>query len=204
MITLHDEAVLAEPALARAGSPLTLVGHSYGAAVALILALRDPGRVRAMALYEPTLFALVDAESPAPNDADGIRHTVDEASAALDAGNRDAAAECFINYWMGAGAWNQTPARAKPAIVTSMTNVRRWAHALFTEPTPLEAFRELDVPVLYMTGRRSTPSAHGVARLLVSALPRVEVVQMDDLGHMGPVTHPEQVNKQIKQFLDKQ
>ncbi len=157
-----------------------------------------------MALYEPTLFALVDAESPAPNDADGIRHTVDEAGAALDAGDSAAAAECFIDYWMGAGAWDQTPPRAKPAIVTSMTNVRRWAHALFTEPTPLEAFRELDVPVLYMTGRRSTPSAHGVARLLVSALPRVEVVEMDDLGHMGPVTHPEQVNKQIKQFLDKQ
>jgi pimeloyl-ACP methyl ester carboxylesterase len=40
----------------------TLVGHSYGAAVALIAALATPGRVRAMALYEPTLFALLDAE----------------------------------------------------------------------------------------------------------------------------------------------
>lgn len=203
-ITLHDEAMLVEPALARAGSPITLVGHSYGAAVALILALKNPGRVRAMALYEPTLFSLLAAESPAPNDADGIRHTVDKAGAALDAGDPDAAAECFVDYWMGAGAWDQTPPRAKPAIVTSMTHVRRWGHALFTEPTPLDAFRQLNVPVLYLTGARSTASAHGVARLLVSALPRVEALEMGGLGHMGPVTHPDQVNQQIKQFLDKQ
>ena len=53
----------AGPVLTRAGSPLALVGHSYGAAVALIAALATPGRVRAMALYEPTLFALLDAET---------------------------------------------------------------------------------------------------------------------------------------------
>ena len=54
-----------------------------------------------MALYEPTLFALLDAETPAPNEAEGIRNAVADASAALDAGNPDAAAERFIDYWMG-------------------------------------------------------------------------------------------------------
>ena len=72
VIHLQDEVGLIEPVLTRAGSPLALVGHSYGAAVALIAALADPGRVRAMALYEPTLFALLDAETPAPNAAEGI------------------------------------------------------------------------------------------------------------------------------------
>ena len=203
VITLHDEAALVEPLLAKAGSPLALVGHSYGAAVALITALSNPGRVRAMALYEPTLFALLDAEKPAPNEADGIRNAVAHAALALDAGNQDAAAECFIDYWMGLGAWQQTPAPRKPAIAAQVTNVRRWAHALFTEPTPLEAFGSLDVPVLYMVGKRSTASAHGVARLLTAALPRVEVVEFDRLGHMGPVTHPDQVNPVIAQFLER-
>ncbi|MGI9085017.1 MAG: alpha/beta fold hydrolase [Aeromicrobium sp.] len=202
-ITLGDEAALIEPVLAEAGSPFTLVGHSYGAAVALVAALADPGRVRAMALYEPTLFALIDAESPAPNDADGIRQAVDAAGAALDAGDTDVAAERFIDYWMEAGAWERTPPQRKPPIAASVRNVRRWGHALLTEPTPLSAFRELDVPMLYLTGRRSTASAHGVARLLVAALPRVEVVEMDDLGHMGPVTHPDQVNKEIVRFLER-
>ena len=50
VIALSDEVALIEPVLARAGSPLSLVAHSYGAAVALVAALGDPSRVRAMAL----------------------------------------------------------------------------------------------------------------------------------------------------------
>lgn len=203
VIRLRDEVALIEPVLTRAGSPLALVGHSFGAVVALIAALENPGRIRAMALYEPTLFSLLDAEKPAPNEADGIRNVVVEAGVALDAGNQDAAAERFIDYWMCTGSWAKTPEQRKPPIAASVTNVRRWGHALFTEPTPLKAFRSLDVPVLYMVGKRSTPSAHGVARLLVNALPRVEVMEFETVGHMGPVTHPDLVNDAIAQFLER-
>ena len=203
IISLHDEVALIEPVLARAGSPLTLVGHSYGAAVALMAALANPGRVRAMALYEPTLFGLLDAEAAPPNEADGIRNAVAGASFALDAGDEDAAAEHFIDYWMGKGSWKRTPDQRKAPIAVSVRNVRRWAYALFTEPTPLAAFRSLDIPVLYMVGKRSTVSARGVARLLTKTLPRVEVVEFGELGHMGPITHPEPVNAVIARFLER-
>ena len=204
VITLADEAALIEPVLAKAGAPFALVGHSYGAAVALVAALANPGRVRALALYEPTFFSLIDAEKPAPNDADGIRNAVARSSAALDVGNKDAAAEQFIDYWMGTGAWKQTPEPRKPQIAASVSNVRRWGHALTTEPTPLAAFRSLQIPVLYMVGKRSTASAHGVARLLTKALPRVEFVEFEKLGHMGPVTHTEPVNAAILRFLERE
>lgn len=92
-VRLRDEAALLEPVFARAGEPFALVGHSYGAAVALVAALAAPQRVRALALYEPTLFSLLDAESPPPNEADGIRATVAAAAAALDAGDPAGAAE---------------------------------------------------------------------------------------------------------------
>jgi pimeloyl-ACP methyl ester carboxylesterase len=201
VIRLQDEVEFIAPVLARAGTPLSLVGHSYGGAIALVAALRQPGRVRAVAVYEPTLFSLIEAEGPSPNDADGIRNTIVATSAALDAGNADAAAEHFIDYWMGAGSWAQTPEPRKPAISASVKNARRWAHALMSEPTPLAAFAALDVPVLYMLGKRSTAAAHGVARLLTKALPRVEVLEFEKLGHMGPVTHPDVVNDAIAAFL---
>src|SRR5258706_6705508 len=200
---LHDEVALIEPVLSGAGSPLALVGHSYGAAVARIAAIENPRRVRAVALYEPTLFALLDAEAPPPNQADGIRNAVAAASAAIDAGDNDVAAERIIDYWMGPGSWVRTPPQRKLLIAASVTNVPTWAHALFSEPTSLAAFRELTVPVLYMVGKRSTRSAHGVARLLASALPRVELLEFEDLGHMGPITHPNPVNEAIAQFLER-
>ena len=201
-ITLSDEAGLIAPVLEKAGAAITLVGHSYGAAVALIAALRNPGRVRALVLYEPTLFSLIDAEGPAPNEADGIRDAVAAAAAALDAGNADAAARHFIDYWMGEGTWSRMPAERKPPIAASVRNVRRWAHALFEEPAPLAAFGALDVPVLYLVGERTTASARGVARLLAPVLPKARVVRLERLGHMGPVTHPEVVNEKIAAFLD--
>ena len=200
-LTLGDEVAFLEPAFDAAGAPFALVGHSYGGAVALMAALAHPRRVRALALYEPTLFALVDAHRPPPNGADGIRATAAAAGAALDAGDRDAAARHFIDFWMGDGSWAATPASRKPAIAESIVNVRRWGHALFTEPTPLQAFAALEIPVLYMLGRESPESSKAVARLLIRVLPNVRVVEFEGLGHMAPVTHPPVVNETIAGFL---
>lgn len=200
-IRLRDEVDFIEPVLARAEAPLFLVGHSYGAAVALIAALANPRRVRALALYEPTLFSLLDATGLSPNAADGIRDVVADATVAVEAGDGDRAAERFIDYWSGAGAWRRIPDARKPAIAASVSNVRLWVQALFGEPTPLSTFASLDIPVLYMAGQLSPPSSLGVARLLTRVLPRVQFVQLEDAGHMGPVTHSEAVNDAIERFL---
>jgi pimeloyl-ACP methyl ester carboxylesterase len=201
LATLSDEAALLEPVLAHAGEPFALVGHSYGAAVALIAALKDPKRVRAMALYEPTLFALVEAASPQPNEADGICAAVARSIAALDGGDESAAAGHFIDYWMGAGSWARTPESRKAPIAASMHSIRSWSHALLREPTPASAFAALDMPVLYMTGKKSPAPARGVAKILTQVLPRVEVIEFEDLGHMAPVTHPDAINAAISHFL---
>ena len=74
----------------------------------------------------------------------------------------------------------------------------RTGRALFTEPTRLETFRTLAVPVLYMVGAKSPASPRGVARL-----PDVGVVEFAGLGHMGPVTHPEVVNGAVAEFLSR-
>ena len=201
VIRLQDELNLLAPVFAGAGESFALVGHSYGAAVALLAALRHPGRVRALVLYEPTLFAVVDARQSPPNGADGIRDAVLAAGAALDAGDKTLAARHFIDFWMGSGSWDMTPEQRKPAIAASVVNIRRWAHALFTEPTPAQAFAALDVPVLYMLGDNSPESAHAVASILLPVLSRVEVIRFPGLGHMGPLTHPEIVNAEIARFL---
>jgi len=178
-----------------------LVGHSYGAAVALMMALARPERIRALALYEPTLFALLEEEAPGQAAADGIRWAASDAAAAIERHDPAAAAERFIDYWMGPGTWRRTPAARREAIAASMRNVAGWARALFSEPTPLAAFRALDVPVLCMVGAQSPASSRGVTRLLAGVLPNVSVAEFDALGHMGPVTHPDIVNEAVAAFL---
>ena len=201
LMTLSDEVRFLGPAFSRAGPSFSLVGHSYGAAVALVAAIAYPDRVRSLALYEPTLFSLIEADSAPPNDGDGIRNTVASAQAALDKGDTQGAAQHFIDYWMGPGSWSATPEDRKAPIAEAVTNVRHWAHALTTEPTTAAALANLRVPVLIMTGGRSTTSAHGVSRRLAATLPKASVHNFDELGHMGPVTHPKEVNAVVARFL---
>ena len=200
-VSLRDEVSLLEPVFARAGERFTLVGHSYGAAVALIAAIDRPQRVRALAVYEPTLFSVLDAETPPPNGVDGIRAAVAAAVVALEAGNPGAAAECFIDYWMGRGTWASMPETRREAIAASIVNVQGWFNAVLREPTPLAAFKALDVPVLCMMGTDSPASSRDVARVLARALPRIRVVELEGVGHMGPVSHPEIVNEVIADFV---
>jgi pimeloyl-ACP methyl ester carboxylesterase len=201
-VTLSDEVDLLEPVFARAGDQPILVGHSYGAAVALVAAVRDPGRFQALVLYEPVLFALVEADTSPPNGADGLRRAVATATRLLDRGDRAGAAECFIDFWMGSGSWRAMPESRRAPIREAIVNLPDWTRALFTEPTPIEAWSTLEAPVLYMTGRDSPASSQSVERLLVPILPQVNVVAFDGVGHMGPITHPERVNEAVVRFLE--
>lgn len=199
--SLADEVDLIEPVLERAGPRAVLIGHSYGAAVALLAAMRHRDRVRALALYEPTLFSLIDQESPAPNAADGIRLAASVAAAAVDRGDHDAAARHFIDYWSGAGSWQRMPASRREPVARSIRDVADWAHALFTDANTVQCFRGLDLPVLYMTGAETAASARGVARILGAALPDVRVRNFQGVGHMGPLQDPGAVNDAIERFL---
>lgn len=200
-IALSDEVNFIEPVLAKAGKDFSLVGHSYGGAVALIAALANPNRVRSLILYEPTLFSLVANHQPSLGSVEGIQNAVRSASAALDIGNREAAAEHFIDFWMGKGSWLKTPNSRKGPIVESVVNVRRWGHALLSEPTPLSAFAALSMPVLYLVGQDSPESARSVERVLSLTLPNVRVVKVEGWGHMAPITHAEDVNARIAEFV---
>jgi len=200
LMSLRDEVEFLGPVFARAGPSFSLVGHSYGAAVALIAALTHQERVRCIALYEPTLLSLIDADSAPPNEADGIRDAVAKGCAAFDRGDAFKGAECFIDYW-SPGSWRTTPEDRKVLIASSFRSARHWSHALFTEPTLSAAFSTLRIPVLLMTGGMSKESAHGVARRLATALPQVKQHEFPEFGHLGPITHPEEVNAVVARFL---
>lgn len=199
--TLGDEVSLLAPVLADAGEKFFVVGHSYGAAVALMVAMKHPDRVKALALYEPTLFAVLQQESPDQPAFNEINAVVDDAVEAIGRGDPSSGAERFIDYWTVDGAWASMPEEAKAPIARSILDVDRWRHALCSEPTTLQEFSRLQVPILYMTGGRSPASSRGVARLFTATLPQVEVIAFEDLGHMAPVSHPQRINPQIEEFL---
>jgi hypothetical protein len=123
-IMRHDEVALLEPVFAHAGKEFRSRRLFIWRAIALIAALAHPRRVTALALYESTLFSLVNQREAPPNDAVGIENAVAHAAAALNCGDEDTAAAHFIDFWMGKGMWAAMPEPRKPAITAAIRHVR--------------------------------------------------------------------------------
>ncbi len=60
------------------------------------------------------------------------------------------------------------------------------------------------MPILCMTGAQTRPAPRRIGELLRVALPHARHAVLDGMGHMGPLTHTDVVNRQIVQFLDRQ
>jgi pimeloyl-ACP methyl ester carboxylesterase len=199
---LDDEIALLRPVFQTAGDRFHLIGHSFGAAIALKAALTRQHRLMSLVLYEPVLFSVLMAVAPQSEAAREIVAVRDDTIRLVDEGNLNASAERFVDYWKGEGAWAAIPEPRRPAIAQAMRAVKSQWHALFHEPTPLEAFAAIDVPTLFLTGNGSKASVRAVAELLTKVLPQVCVEEIEGVGHMAPVTHPERINPLIENFLE--
>ena len=200
-LSLEDEVALIEPLLRHAGGPVHLIGHSYGAAVALRVALRHPQQVRSLSVYEPVLFSLLSTQGyrhPAAKEIQEIRCQID---AALRRRKAERAARVFVDYWSGAGSFAALAAATRDKIAAAMDKVQLNFGTADVDSVPLSTYRGIQIPTLYLHGAHSPWSTRQIAALLGFSLPRADVCILEGLGHMGPLTHPERVNGLIEGFL---
>ena len=202
-LTLADEAALAVPVLEEAG-PVHVVGHSYGAAVAIKLATMYPKSVRSLAAYEPVLFRfLFDdvAHHPAAQDVVVVADAMREQ---LATGNNHSAAQVFIDFWSGAGAWDSLPDGKQASIAARIHAVFQQFDALFHEPLQRAQLALLRMPMLFISGAQTVAVARAIAELLRLTLPRAQHELLPAMGHMGPITHATAVNQRLVKFLQVQ
>lgn len=198
--SLADEAERLLPLLHAGGSHV--VGHSYGAAVALQMALLRPDRVRSLTLYEPVRFALLfggNDDGRASGEwivGVGRRIGLDVVS-----GNLRLAARQFADYWSGDGAWDALDERRRAALAERMPKVQAEFEALFGDRVPAADYRALTMPVHLLGGTRSPLPARLVLDILAACLPRVTRATIEGAGHMGPVTHAAEFAARLPAWL---
>lgn len=172
-----------------ATAALHLVGHSYGGTVALQFALRWPQRVASLTLYEPVRFALLRAQAPGlwADIVQAGRHI----GALALAGQLDASAEAFVDYWSGPGAWQRMSTRRQAAVRLRMPKVQAEFEALFADTLQPGALKRLAMPVRVVSGTGSPAPAQRASALLAAACGAADWVRLDGAAHMEPVLQPE-------------
>jgi len=190
-VSLDDEAQALAPLLQR--GPVHLLGHSYGGAVALQIALRWPERVRSLTLYEPVRFALLFRRPATQAAAEAILGVGRRVGMEVLSGSLANAAGRFVDYWSGDGAWQRIPAHQRAKLAERMRKVQAEFEALFADRVPAAAYQALTMPVHLIGGSRSPLPARQVLDVLATLLPHATRTTLMGLGHMGPVDDAQRV-----------
>lgn len=162
------------------GRPAMVTGHSYGGAVALAAAQRQPDLVIGVVAYEspmswrdwwPTHSAGANAVSNAADPAD--------------------AAERFMRRMLGDRRWERLPPSTRDArTAEGRTLVAEMAHTRPPNP-PVHDPGLITVPVIAARGTDGAEHHHRAVEVLAEEAPAGELVVLDGAGHGVHLTHPQ-------------
>lgn len=178
-----------------------LVGHSYGGAIALRVALYHPEIVTSVSVYEPVVFRLLFDYHGRRRPAAEVIELANDMRRRLQSGDLAGAASRFVEYWGGLGAWRRLSGDRQSGIAKRIAAVAAHFVALANDVPRIGNYRSLRVPVLILAGSEMRAPVRRVAELLRFALPNAAFCTMDGMGHMGPITHSNAVAQRIAWFI---
>lgn len=186
----------------RIGGRVHLVGHSYGAAVALKLATLRPELAKSLTVVEPVAFQFL--RDGAAGDRALYREFTGLAAAThrlAAEGDRVAAMRGFIDYWNGAGAWDRTSARLQGFFLGCLPRVCADFRAVMAEDGDPAPLARVACPALAVMGLESPAPSLRVTEAVAEALPRAALHFVPDAGHLAPLTDPHVVDPLIAEHL---
>ncbi|MGR3616400.1 MAG: alpha/beta fold hydrolase [Paracoccaceae bacterium] len=181
-----------------------LLGHSFGAVLALWLAKLYPERVQSLTLVEPVFFAVAaqdDAAALARHDTDAEPFVQ-----ALRSGDLELGARLFNRMWSDGSMprWPDMSARTRSALVRGIHIVLASNSLIYGDRPGLltpSTLSDLKMPVGIVLGGESHPILTVVAEGLAHRIGRSEIAIVPGAGHMVPISHPGETARIIAQTM---
>jgi len=179
-----------------------VVGHSYGAGVALLTALRHPEAVRSLILIEPPFGSVVPPSTPDFASELASRNSVVAALLAdVQSGAAARAAEALIDWVQGMpGSFRRLPRDIQNGLRANAPTLGPTfaAQGPVVTCTQLHALR---VPVLVLRGERTRPWYRIIAVATSDCIPDAQAAVVPAARHMGIVENPNEFATLIAGFL---
>ena len=193
------------------------LGHSMGAVVLMLAALREPQRFRALALLDP---AILTEERLATLRGLRDRAELDQmplAQGARERQHRFASPQAAFTYWRpkplfadwsDAALWAYTRSMTRPArdgAGFELSWRRDWEAWYYTsvELEPWRALARLEgqMPILLLQGADSETFPADSLRRARATLPAATPVSLPGCGHLFPLSHPELTRPALEAWL---
>ncbi|SNS07669.1 alpha/beta fold hydrolase [Antarctobacter heliothermus] len=177
-----------------------LVGHSFGATLALRLALGSPARIASLTLIEPVFFAAA-ADSALKRDHKAAE---DALYAECEAGNLRQGARLFNRLWGGGVPWDSFPDKVQQAMARQMPFVCATEPALWQDRAGMLAkggLERITCPVSLLRGSQTVPIIAEVHKGLMDRLPLARETVVEGAGHMVLLSHPQAVTQALAKAL---
>lgn len=198
-------------------APAHLAGHSYGAFLCLLLALRDPLLVRSLVLAEPPAITLLVSSDPQPAELLRLLVTrprtaaalirfgatgIDPATKAFRRGDAQSGVRIFGAAVFGKGGYERLPDALKAQVQDNLPSVKAELLGSGLLPLDADALRALRLPVLLVAGEKSVPVFHRLLDRLQELLPHARRVVIPGASHAMHVDNAPALNAAVQAFYD--
>jgi len=191
-----------------------LVGHSYGAFLCILLAIREPGLIQSLVLEEPPIVTLFISIPPKPQEILKLLLTrprtaiaiiqfatkgLNPATKAAKQGDMESAFRIFTKAIMGEETFNNlSEERLEQGRVNNIK-----AELLGSGFLPVEdaAISRVQIPTLLINGAKSPAMFHRLIDRMEELLPDSKRIIIPDASHISHEDNPAAYNTAILQFI---
>jgi len=182
-----------------------LVGASFGAGVAVEVALAAPSAVSSLLLTPPagSLLAEVTPDLEAFIEAEG---------AALESGDLDAAVEANLSWWVD--GTRRSADQVDPDVRESVRLMQRRAFEVTADwddveeqeanPPALDRLAEITVPVLVLVGGLDLDTVHDAAARVAAGIVGAQRIDWPDVAHLPSLERSADFTQLLQDWLKNQ
>jgi pimeloyl-ACP methyl ester carboxylesterase len=189
-------------------SPAHLVANSYGAYIALALALDSPLLVRSLVLGEPPVFPLLSRTTvgEAAGESWG-RRVIGPSREGFESGDLEAGLRPFFDAILGTGFFDRLPSSARSELVKKQAPELRSQFATersaYMPSLGCESLGKLGRPTLLVTGERSPAVFLLITAELERCLEGESHVMVPEAGHTPQKENAAFYNQAVVTFLQR-